>query len=207
MPLSQLTGPTTVTCQGESFELYISAERIRRRLEVVGHAIEKRYAGKTPILIGVLNGAFMVLSDLIRTLKVDCEIDFLKLSSYGARKVSKGEVTELKRVDADLTGRDVIVVEDIVDTGLSMQYLLDRIEEHEPNSVRTFTLLHKPSSLQHDVSLDYVGFEVPDRFVIGYGMDYGQVARNLPHIYIRKADDEKMPPAVEPKVLVPAAKD
>ena len=179
------TSDTTITCQGESFRLYLDEEAIQERTEEIGAQINRDYAGKKPILIGVLNGAFMFMADLMRTLQIDCEVDFLKLSSYGAEKVSSGTVEELKKVDADLEGRDVIIVEDIVDSGLSMEFMLDRLAAHEPASVRVATLLHKPEATQVEVTLDYVGFRIEDLFVIGYGMDYGQVARNLPAIYIQ----------------------
>lgn len=192
------TEDTTVVCQDEPFKLYITEERIQRRLRVIGRLIDDHYSDRKPILVGVLNGAFMVLADLMRTLSIECEVDFIKLSSYGAEKVSSGKVTQLKRIDADLSERDVLIVEDIIDSGLSMQYLTDRIEEQSPQSVRVFTLLYKPEAVEHDVPLDYVGFQVPDRFVIGYGLDYGQVGRNLPNIYIRASEDGDLPMAEEP---------
>lgn len=180
----------TVDCRGERFELYIDQESIRKRVEEIGAAISRDYAGKTPIFIGVLNGSFMFLADLMRSVHIDCEVDFWKLSSYGAQKVSSGRVRELKKVDADLRGRHVIVVEDIVDTGLSIQYVVDRIQEYGPASLRVVTLLHKIEATESDVTLDYVGFQIPNKFVIGYGLDYGQLARNLPEIYIRKSEND-----------------
>lgn len=178
------TSAHTIECRGERFRRYLDADTIQERVREIGAAISEAYAGKTPILIGVLNGSFMFIADLMRAIDIDCEVDFMKLSSYGAAKVSSGEVTELKRIDANLEGRDVIVVEDIVDTGLSMAYIMEQMERHAPASVRVATLLHKPSSTEVDLDLDYVGFEIPNLFVIGYGLDYGQIARNLPDIYI-----------------------
>ena len=174
----------TVTCRGDRFRLYLDSDRIRERIAEIGRQISDEYEGKTPILISVLNGAFMFTADLMRTIDIDCEVDFIKLSSYGDEKVSSGQVRELKSVDANLDGRDVIVVEDIVDTGLSMQFMMNRLDDYNPKSVRVATLLHKPASTEPDLTLDYVGFEIPDLFVIGYGLDYGQIARNLPDIYI-----------------------
>jgi hypoxanthine phosphoribosyltransferase len=174
----------TVTCRGDRFRLYLDSDRIRQRIAEIGRQISDEYEGKTPILISVLNGAFMFTADLMRTIDIDCEVDFIKLSSYGDEKVSSGQVRELKSVDANLDGRDVIVVEDIVDTGLSMQFMMNRLDDYNPKSVRVATLLHKPASTEPDLTLDYVGFEIPDLFVIGYGLDYGQIARNLPDIYI-----------------------
>jgi hypoxanthine phosphoribosyltransferase len=180
----------TVTCRGERFRRYLSADAIRERVGELGAQISADYAGQTPIFVSVLNGAFMFTADLMRALTIDCEIDFIKLSSYGDTKVSSGEVRELKAVDADLEGRDVIITEDIVDTGLSMQYMIDRLEGYDPASVRIATLLHKPASSEGAVPLDYVGFDIPNLFVIGYGLDYGQQARNLPSIYILDEDGD-----------------
>ncbi|MEF8815367.1 MAG: hypoxanthine phosphoribosyltransferase [Salinibacter sp.] len=173
-----------VTVQGDRFRRYLSANRIQERVAEIGQTITRDYATTTPILVSVLNGAFMYTADLMRAIDTDCEIDFIKLSSYGDEKVSSGEVRELKSIDADLEGRDVIVVEDIVDTGLSMEFIKRRLAEYNPASLRVSTLLHKPTATEPDLTLDYVGFRIPDLFVIGYGLDYGQVARNLPDIYI-----------------------
>jgi hypoxanthine phosphoribosyltransferase len=181
--------PETITCRGERFRIYLDREAIQQRIDALGQTISTDFAGKKPILIGVLNGAFMFIADLMRAIDIDCEIDFIKLSSYGAEKVSSGQVEELKWIDADLEGRHVIVVEDIVDTGLSMKYLMDRMDENAPASIRTVTLLHKYESTEKDVQLDYVGFRIPNLFVIGYGLDYGQIARNLPDIYVLDGDD------------------
>ncbi len=179
---------SVVTVQGERFRRYLSADRIQERVAEMGRTIARDYADTTPILVSVLNGAFMFTADLMRALDIDCEIDFIKLSSYGDAKVSSGEVHELKSVDADLEGRDVLIVEDIVDTGLSMEFMKGRLQEYNPASLRVATLLHKPTATQPDLTLDYVGFRIPDLFVIGYGLDYGQLARNLGDIYILDED-------------------
>ena len=174
----------SILCRGERFVPYLGREQIRARIAELGTQISNEYAGQTPILIGVLNGAFVFIADLMRALTIDCEVDFFKLSSYGAAKVSSGQITELKRVDAQISGRHVIVVEDIVDTGQSMRYMLDAIAELEPATVRVATLLDKPEARQVNVPLDYVGFRIPNLFVLGYGLDYGQLARNLPDLYV-----------------------
>ena len=179
----------SILCRGERFVPYLTGSVIRARIAELGAEISAEYAGKTPILIGVLNGAFVFISDLMRALTIDCEVDFFKLSSYGAAKVSSGNVRELKRVDAQLEGRHVLVVEDIVDTGQSMRYMLDAIGELNPASLRVVTLLDKPEARQVDVPLDYVGFRIPNLFVLGYGLDYGQLARNLPDLYILDGQD------------------
>lgn len=173
-----------IVCRNERFRIYLDQQTIQKRVAEIGREISREYEGKTPILIGVLNGAFMFIADLLRAIDIDCEVDFLKLSSYGAQKVSTGQVHELKKIDADIKGRHVIVVEDIVDTGLSMQYILEGLARHEPASLRVATLLHKYEATTNDVQLDYVGFRIKNLFVIGYGLDYGQIARNLPDIYI-----------------------
>ena len=179
---------TTITCRGETFELYITADRIQRRLRAIGRMIDQQYTDRRPILIGVLNGAFMVLGDLMRTISIECEVDFVKLSSYGAEKVSSGEVTELKRVDADLSGRDVLVIEDIIDTGQTLSYLLELLQAQKPKSITIATLLLKPEVFNNRFKIDYIGLEIPNRFVIGYGMDYEGHGRQLPDIYAAKAN-------------------
>ena len=182
------TTDKSILCRGERFKIYLDEATIQARIQEIGDTINATYEGKTPIFIGVLNGSFMFLSDLMRAVTIDCEVDFWKLSSYGAEKVSSGKVTELKKVDAQLEGRHVIIVEDIVDTGLSMQYILNHMQAYNPASVRVATLLHKPEATTVDVQLDYVGFSIPKLFVLGYGLDYGQLGRNLREIYILDDD-------------------
>ncbi|MEM1093944.1 MAG: hypoxanthine phosphoribosyltransferase [Bacteroidota bacterium] len=183
-----MTAPQpTVSCQGEPFRLYLSREAIAKRVHEIGEAIDRDYAGKRPILIGVLNGAYIFLSDLMRSISIECEVDFMKLSSYGAAKITSGVVEELKSTDAALEGRHVIVVEDIVDTGLSMQYILEKLQASSPASIQVATLLHKKAATRVALDLKYVGFEIDNLFVLGYGLDYGQLGRNLPDIYIADA--------------------
>ncbi len=174
----------TVIIRGERFRKYLTAETLKSRTKELGAQISADYKGKKPILIGVLNGAFIFLSDLMRSIDIDCEVDFMKLSSYGANKISSGDVKELKRIDADIKDRHVIVVEDIVDTGLSMDFILSQMSEAGPASLKTATLLHKHEATKVDVPLEYVGFKINNLFVVGYGLDYGQVGRNLADIYI-----------------------
>jgi len=176
--------PESVKCNGEIFKPFLSKDEIQKRVKELGEQISSDYAEKQPIFIGVLNGAYIFLSDLMRHVQMPCEVDFLKLSSYGDEKVSSGQVTNLKEIDADIKGRHVILVEDIVDTGLSMKYLLEQLGQKEPASLKTVTLLHKTEATHHDVQLDYVGFEIPNLFVLGYGLDYAQEGRNLAQVYI-----------------------
>ncbi len=173
-----------IRLNGETFGVYLTADQIQRRVSELGAEISAAYEGRRPILVGVLNGAFMFLADLMRAIDVPCEVDFIKLSSYGDSKITSGVVRELKSVDANLRDKDVIIVEDIVDTGLSMQYLVDTIAQYEPASVATATLLQKEDATVADVYLDYVGFAISNLFVVGYGLDYSQLGRNLEHIYI-----------------------
>lgn len=189
----QLTGAQAgpfVYCRGERFTRYLAQDVIQARIREIAAEINTIYAGKTPIFIAVLNGAFMFFSDLLKEITIDCEVDFMKLSSYGDAKVSSGNVSELKRIDATIEGRHVIVVEDIVDTGLSMAYILERMASYKPASLSTAVLLHKKEATRVDVRLDYVAFTIPNLFVLGYGLDYGQLGRNLPEVYIldRPAD-------------------
>ncbi len=181
--------PETVICNGEQFKLYISEQEIQNRVAELGEQINRDYTDKKPIFIGVLNGAFIFLSDLLRHITIPSEVDFLKLSSYGDEKVSSGQVTDLKDIDANIEGRHVLLVEDIVDTGLSMKYMMQKLSKKNPASLASVTLLHKPEATHHDVQLDYVGFKIPSLFVLGYGLDYAQEGRNLAQIYI--LDDDK----------------
>ncbi len=175
--------PERVQCNSETFIPYLTQSQIQKRVGEIGEELMSGFQGKDPIFIGVLNGAFVFLSDLMRHISIPCEIDFLKLSSYGDEKVSSGMVTDLKEIDAEIEGRHIILVEDIVDTGLSMNYLIDKLQAQSPASVTVVTLLHKKEATKYDVPLDHVGFEIPNEFVIGYGLDYAQKGRNLAQIY------------------------
>lgn len=176
--------PDRIQCKGDTFKPFITEDQIEDRLVELGTEIDKEFEKKNPIFIGVLNGAFVFLADLIRHIHIPCEVDFIKLSSYGDEKVSSGNVKELKHVDAHLEGRHVILVEDIIDTGLSMSYLVKRIKDYNPASVKVITLLHKYEATKYDVQIDYFGFKIPNLFVLGYGLDYSQEGRNLPLIYV-----------------------
>lgn len=165
------------------FVPFLTEEVIQNRIKEMASQISQDYKGKIPIFIGVLNGAFIFLSDLIKNISIDCEIDFFKLSSYGDSKISSGNVRLLKELNCDVNGRDIIIVEDIVDSGLSIKYIEEIFSKHTPKSMRVCSLLMKPESLKYDVRIDYIGFEIPSKFVIGYGLDYAQKFRNLRSIY------------------------
>ncbi len=176
--------PEKVNINGEQFRVYLTKDEIQQRLKELGKQISLDYKDKRPIFIGVLNGAFIFLADLMRYVTIPCEVDFLKLSSYGDEKVSSGNVTDLKNIDANIKDRHVILVEDIVDTGLSMNYLFKKLNQFGPASLSAATLLHKAEATQHDVVLKYTGFKISNLFVLGYGLDYAQEGRNLAQIYI-----------------------
>jgi hypoxanthine phosphoribosyltransferase len=163
---------------------FISAAKISKRIKELAAKINKDYKNKTPIFIGVLNGSFMFLSDLIREIKVDCEIDFMKLSSYGDSKISSGEVRVLKELNCQIEGRDIIVVEDIIDSGLSMKYMNSIILQQKPKSLKIASLLFKKGVSNLDFKIDYIGFKIENEFVVGYGLDFSQKYRNLKGIYV-----------------------
>lgn len=167
----------------EVFKIYLSEEKIQARIKELAAEISEEYNDKLPIFIGVLNGSFLFLSDLIKHVDAKCEIDFFKLSSYGDAKISSGKVKLIKELNADIEGRHVVIVEDIVDSGLSIKYIEELIATHNPASMKVVSLLVKPNSLKYDVKIDYIGFEISDEFVIGYGLDYAQHYRNLRAIY------------------------
>jgi hypoxanthine phosphoribosyltransferase len=168
---------------GDMFESFITEGQIQKRVKELAARINTDYAGRVPIFIGVLNGSFIFLSDLIREVTIDCEIDFFKLSSYGDAKISSGQVTLLKDLNCQVFGRDIIVVEDIIDSGLSIAFIKKIIEKENPKSLKFVSLLLKKWIPKIDFPIDYIGFEIPPDFVIGYGLDYAQKVRNLKSIY------------------------
>jgi hypoxanthine phosphoribosyltransferase len=176
--------PDFIKVGNEKFITYITEKDLQKRITELGNQISEEYHGKLPIFIGILNGSFMFLADLMKNVSIKCEMDFFKLSSYGDEKISSGKVKLLKELNADISDRHIIIVEDIVDSGLSMKYIEDLIGELQPASMKLASLLVKPNSLKYDVKIDYIGFEIPDKFVIGYGLDYAQRYRNLRSIYI-----------------------
>jgi hypoxanthine phosphoribosyltransferase len=182
--MSEIKKEDVITIGNDVFVPYLTEEKIQERIKEIADEINSEYAGRTPVFIGVLNGAFMFLSDLIRNIKVECEVDFFKLSSYGDEKISAGKVTLIKELNCDVNGRDLIIVEDIVDSGLSIKFIEELIGTHTPASMRVVSLLVKPKSLKYNVKIDYIGFNIPSEFVVGYGLDYAQKFRNLRSIYI-----------------------
>ncbi len=171
-----------ITCNDKQFELYLRNEDIQARLRVLAQEVNERYEGKNPVFLSVLNGVFRVVGDLFRYVEVDCAVSFVKLKSYSGTS-STGEVSTLLGLDMDLEGRHVLLVEDIVDTGKTLHEFLPQLQALKPASVAVFTLLTKPDALRYDVPLDYVGFEVPNYFLVGYGLDYDGWGRQHNDIY------------------------
>src|ERR671912_2369079 len=163
-------------------EILVQPDELAHRVRELADQISQDYSGKDVLLIGVLKGAVFFLADLMRQLEVDCEVDFMAVASYGSATESSGVVRILKDLDASIEGRDVLIVEDIVDSGLTLQYLMRTLEARGPRSLEVCALLTKPERRKVDTPARYVGFEIPDKFAIGYGLDYAERYRNLPYV-------------------------
>jgi hypoxanthine phosphoribosyltransferase len=169
-------------------EVLIAEEDLQRRVSELGAEISRDYEGRDLVMVGVLRGAVLFVADLLRELTVPCEVDFMAVSSYGSATDSSGVVRILKDLDASIEGRDVLIVEDIIDSGLTLQYMVRSLKARNPNSLETCALLTKPERRRVDLPIKYVGFEIPDRFVIGYGLDYAQHYRNLRFVAVLASD-------------------
>lgn len=180
LSMTQTPSPSEFNQHGMS--VLIDAERLQKRISELGAQITKDFAGKDLIIIGILKGAFLFLADLVRHIDLPISIDFMAVSSYGAAAKSSGEVRILKDLDTSLKGKDVLIVEDIVDTGLTLGYLQDNFRRREANSVSVIALLDKPERRVRQVEVAYIGFEIPNAFVLGYGLDYAERYRNLPYV-------------------------
>jgi hypoxanthine phosphoribosyltransferase len=167
-------------------EILLSGEQISSRVAELGAQLAADYAGRDPVLVSVLKGSFIFLADLIRAMETSVSIDLMEVSSYGASTETSGQVRILKDLSKPIEGRDVIVVEDIIDTGLTLNYLLRYLHDKGPASIRICCLLDKPARRLAEIPIDYRGFTIPDRFVIGYGLDYDERYRNLPYIGVLK---------------------
>jgi hypoxanthine phosphoribosyltransferase len=163
-------------------EILIDEEALRARIVELGEEISADYAGRDLLLVGVLKGAVFFMADLMRQLTVPCEIDFMAISSYGAATDSSGVVRILKDLDINIEARDVLVVEDIIDSGLTLSYLIRNLEAREPATLAVCALMTKPDRREIEVPVRYIGFEIPNRFVIGYGLDFAERYRNLPYV-------------------------
>lgn len=169
-------------------EILIPEEALRARVRELGQAISRDYEGREPLLVGILTGAVLFISDLLRAISIPCQLDFMATSSYAEATSSSGIVRILKDLDQSIEGRHVIVVDDIIDTGLTMDYLLETLKTRYPASLRVCALLDKlPRRLRY-VPIDYRGFEIPNKFVVGYGLDFGGIYRNLPFICVLKPE-------------------
>ncbi|MDD6853334.1 MAG: hypoxanthine phosphoribosyltransferase [Prevotella sp.] len=171
-----------VTIKDKTFETSIPEAEIQKRVKAVADRINSDFQGRVPVLLSVLNGSFVFAADLMRYLNIECEISFVKMASYEGTS-STGKVRKLIGVNTDLKGRDVIIVEDIVDTGVTMKNMLGMLKEYEPSSLHICTLLVKPEKLTVPLNIEYCAIEIPNDFIVGYGLDYDQLGRNLRDIY------------------------
>jgi hypoxanthine phosphoribosyltransferase len=169
---------------GQKMPVLFSRERIARRVEELGAEIDRDYAGSSVVLVGVLKGAAIFLADLARVIETECTFDFVAVSSYGKGTSSSGAVKLIKDLDSPIEGRNIILVEDILDTGLTLGFLRKLLEQHRPRSLRVAALLDKPERRLVPITADYIGFSIPNHFVVGYGMDHAEKYRNLPEIRI-----------------------
>jgi hypoxanthine phosphoribosyltransferase len=176
--------------EGDLAHVLLTEEQISERIAAIAAEIDEAYQGRELLLVGVLNGAVMVMADLARALSIHANMDWMAVSSYGSGTTSSGVVRILKDLDGDVEGRDILIVEDILDSGLTLSWLLKNLRSRKPASLEIFTLLRKPDAVKVDVEPRYVGFDIPNEFVVGYGLDYAQRYRNLrcvgtlsPHVY------------------------
>lgn len=178
-----------ITVLDKQFEPYISAAQIAERVAALGVQISRDYVGQKPLIIAVLNGSFIFAADLFRALTIEAEISFIKLASYKGT-TSTGSVVTAIGMEENLSGRHVIILEDIIDTGKTLHSFLPEVRQRNPASLKIATFLSKPDALQYDVKADYTGFEITDNFVLGYGLDYDGLGRNLPELYTIVKDAE-----------------
>jgi hypoxanthine phosphoribosyltransferase len=178
----------SVSIKNDIADILIGAEELQAKVAELGRQISEDYQERNPLLICLLRGAVVFLSDLIRAIDIPLEMDFMAISSYGASTESSGVVRLVMDLKSNITGRDVLIVEDIVDSGRTLAYILDNLQTRRPADIKVCALLSKPSRREVQVELDYLGFEIPDKFVVGYGLDYAEVYRNLPFIGVLKPE-------------------
>lgn len=171
-----------IKIKDKTFVPYISAHSLKKRIAELGLEISKNHEGNTPVLLGVLNGCFVFMSDLAKMINIPVEVSFIKIASYSGT-ASTGKVNTLIGLEVPLKDREVIIVEDIIDTGLSMKHLLAQVLAEKPKKIEIASLLVKPDALKYEIDIQYKGFEIPNKFVVGYGMDYDGLGRNLPALY------------------------
>ena len=173
---------SVIQVHDKSFEPYITAGQLTVRIKELASELDQAYEGKKPLFIAILNGSFIFAADLFRALTIDAEICFIKLASYKGTK-STGQVITAIGLDMDLYGRDVVIIEDIVDTGKTLSEFLPQLHHQQPSSLKIVALLHNPEATKHPLTIDHLGFSIPDKFVVGYGLDYDGLGRNIPAIY------------------------
>lgn len=167
-------------------EIYFTEQQLTDKVAELGARITADYAGKEPLIVSVLKGSYVFMADLTRKIDIPCNVEFMVVSSYGKGTKTSGEVQIIKDIEQPIDGRDLLIVEDILDSGVTLHYLMQILTARGANSIRLCTLLSKPSRRKVDVPVDYLGFEIPDEFVVGYGLDYAEKYRNLPYIGILK---------------------
>ena len=174
--------------QNDIERVLISEEQLEKKVSEIAEQISKDYEGKNPVFIGVLKGSFVFMADLMRKINIYCDIDFMAVSSYGNKSETTGAVRIAKDLERDIENREIIIVEDILDSGLTLSYLMKYLLSRKPSSIRLCTLLDKPARRRVPIFPDYSGFEIPDSFVVGYGLDYAERYRNLPYIGVLKPE-------------------
>lgn len=172
----------SIHVRDKQFEPYLTAAQIDERIRALATALNKDYTGKKPVFIAILNGSFIFAADLFKHLQIDVEICFIKLASYKGTR-STGQVITAIGLDMDIFGRDIVIVEDIVDTGKTLSEFLPQLQHQHPSSLKIVALLHKPEATVYPIPIDYLGFSIPNKFVVGYGLDYDGLGRNIPEIY------------------------
>ncbi|WP_435923270.1 hypoxanthine phosphoribosyltransferase [Paenibacillus sp. DYY-L-2] len=174
--------------QNDIQEILITREQIQDKVAELGRELSKEYEGRNPLVICILKGAFIFMADLVKEITVPLELDFMAVSSYGASTRSSGEVKIIKDLDTSVEGRDILIVEDIIDSGLTLSYLIDVLERRKVNSIKIATLFDKPARRSVKLEADWSGFVIPDAFVVGYGLDYAEKYRNLPFVGVLKPE-------------------
>jgi len=169
-------------------EILLTKEEIEQKVKELGKKLSAEYAGKRPLLVCVLKGALIFVADLARAMEIPLEVDFMAVSSYGVSTKSSGVVRILKDLETGIEGRHVLIIEDIIDTGLTLNYLIENLKSRKPASIKICTLLDKPTRRRVQLKPDFCGFEIPDKFVIGYGLDFSEIYRNLPYIGVLKPE-------------------
>lgn len=180
--------PGVALMESDIGEILLTRQQILEKTAELGHKITEDYRGTNPLLICILKGGLMFLADLMREIQLPVEIDFMAVSSYGDSTESSGVVRILMDLERNIQGRHVLIVEDIIDTGRTLSYIIENLRTRGPASIRVCTLLNKPARRELDIPLDYVGFDIPDEFVVGYGLDYGEIYRNLPFLGVLKPE-------------------